>query len=102
MQEKKKYLNSYLLQQTTIISLEKMKKENPDRKDEFEQRITKAKNLRLEIENKIAEVDDGILSSLLTQKYIFGNTLEETALILNYSKRHIERLHIKALEKFNI
>ena len=42
-------------------------------------------------------------SALDDDKTLYGGkTLEEISLILNYSKRHIERLHIKALEKFNM
>ena len=55
-----------------------------------------------EIEQKISNVDDELLCEILYQKYILGKTLEDIAVILNYSKRHIERLHIKALEKFKI
>ena len=58
--------------------------------------------LRIKIERQISEVDSGILSEVLYQKYIFGKTLEDIGAILNYSTRHIERLHIKALDLFKM
>lgn len=99
---KKAYLNSYLLQQTKINRLKQMAVLNPDLQNEYKKQIETSKNLRYDIEQKIAAVDGGILSELLFQKYILGRTLEEIGLVLNYSKRHTERLHIKALEKFNM
>ncbi len=101
-EEKKKYLNLYLLQQAKIKRLEGMKNISPDKEKIYDKNIVKCKNLRDEIEQKIKAVDGGILSEVLFQKYIFGRTLEEIGLILNYSKRQTERLHIKALEKFNL
>ena len=69
---------------------------------EYEKQIRLSEKLRQEIEEKINDMDDGLLCELLFQKYILGTTLEQIAIILNYSKRHIERLHIKALENFKI
>lgn len=100
--EKKKYLNQYLQQEIKINSLSQMERINPERKFEYKKVIAECKLLRKEIETKIYSVDDFVLREVLIQKYIFGKTLEETALILNYSKRHIERLHVKALEIFEI
>ena len=99
---KKEYLNSYLLQQTKINRLNQMIALNPDLKSEYKNQIKKAEILRVNIENKITLVDDGILSEVLFQKYILGRTLEEVALAINYSKRHTERLHSAALEKFQM
>ena len=75
---------------------------NPENKDYYNQKILKAKALRKDIELKISKVGDETLCELLFQKYVFGKTLEEISYIINYSKRHTERLHIKALEKFNM
>lgn len=103
MQEKKKeYLKLYLLQEARINRLQEMCRINPQNKEIYKSEMAEAKSLRIEIENKICLVSDPLLCELLYQKYIFGKTLEEISLILNYSKRHIERLHIKALEKFNM
>ena len=40
-------------------------------------------------------------SEVLAQKYLCGRSLDETAEILNYSKRQIERIHLKALENIS-
>lgn len=101
-QEKKKYLNQYLLQEAKISRLKAMSKITPELKSDYEAQINESLELRREIERKINQVDGDILSELLFQKYIFGKTLEDIACILNYSLRHIERLHIKALDKFKM
>lgn len=64
--------------------------------------IRKANELRNEIERKIKEVDGGVLSELLYLKYVCGKPLLEISFILNYSVRHTERLHKKALEKLKL
>jgi hypothetical protein len=102
MQKKKEYLNSYLNQETLIERYYQMLLKNPENKDYYNQKILEAKALRKNIELKISEVGDETLCELLFQKYVFGKTLEEISYIINYSKRHTERLHIKALEKFNM
>lgn len=102
LKEKKKYLNRYLLQEARINRLREMIRINPIRKAEYEQKIITSKKLREEIEQKISAVDDELLCELLYQKYILGRTLEDIGVILNYSKRHTERLHIKALENFKM
>ena len=99
---KKKYLSSYLLQQSKINRLKQMIVLNPDLENDYKEQIQKAKTLRDDIENKISLVDGGILSEILFQKYILGRTLEEISLVINYSKRHTERMHITALEKFKM
>ena len=47
---------------------------NPHLKESYCLEIAKAEKLRRDIEEKIAAVDDGILSELLFQKYILGRT----------------------------
>ncbi len=101
-QKKKEYLNSYLLMETKINRLRQMASLNPELKENYNAALNEALNLRLKIESQIAEVDGGILSELLYQKYIFGKSLEEVSYIINYSVRHTERLHIKALDKFKL
>ena len=96
------YLNRYLIQEKKISRYEKMTVTNPKSKNTYLRCINNAKILREEIESKILKIDDELLQELLFQKYIFGKNLEEISLILNYSKRHIERLHIKALEKIEL
>lgn len=101
-EEKKQYLKSYLLQEAKINRLNQMIIINPQNRSEYNNKIIASNKLRNEIEAKINTLNDPLLSELLIQKYILGRTLEEIGYILNYSKRHIERLHIKALEKFEL
>lgn len=101
-EEKKKYLSSYLLQHGKIRRLNEMLRENPSNSTEYRKKLKEAENLRSEIEEKINSVDDGVLRELLFLKYACGKTLMEISYILNYSRRHTERLHIKALEKFKM
>ena len=100
--EKKKYLTLYLLQNEKISRLNEMSINNPENKEKYELQIKAACALREEIEEKIEKVDGGVLSELLYLKYVCGKTLLEISYALNYSVRHIERLHIKALNKFEI
>ena len=101
-EEKKKYLSQYLLQEVKITRLKTMSDLNQEFRLEYDRLINQSLKLRREIENKISAVDGGILSELLFQKYVFGRTLDDISCVLNYSPRHIERLHIKALEQFKI
>lgn len=100
--KKKEYLSSYLLQEVKITRIRNMMILNPELKPYYESVLNDALALRAKIEKQIANVDNGILSELLYQKYIFGKTLEDISIILNYSTRHIERLHIKALDLFEM
>lgn len=99
-EEKKKYLNSYREQERKIKRWQQMISINPKNKEQYQNNISNALKIRCEIEERIKQIQDDVLIEILYQKYIFGKTLEETGLIINYSKRHTERLHIKALEKF--
>ncbi len=102
LNEKKKYLKQYLLQETRILRLKEMIPLNPLSEDTYKAEILKSRRLRDEIESKINSTPDKLLCEILYQKYVLGKTLEEISYILNYSKRHTERLHIKALENFEI
>lgn len=98
--KKKEYLRQYLLQEPKLNRLYEMISVNPQRKEYYEGLIHESLALREEIERKINRVEDKVLVEILYNKYIFGKTLEETSYLINYSKRHTERLHIEALEKF--
>lgn len=100
--EKKEYLKQYMYQESVIRSLNQLALINPEKKDIYRDKISQALEIRSDIEQKISSVEDTVLREVLYNKYIFGKTLEEISYILNYSKRHIERLHIKALEKIEI
>ncbi len=100
--KKKSYLSSYLLQEQRITRIRSMIHLNPELSENYKKEIEKAIQKREKIENQIMDVDGGILSEVLYQKYIFGKTLEDIGYTLNYSQRHIERLHIKALDEFKM
>ena len=100
--EKKEYLSLYLLQSEKIRRLRETALQNPEEKEKYILQIKTAQSLRREIEEKIEAVDGGVLSELLYLKYVCGKTLMQISYELNYSVRQIERLHIKALEKFEM
>ena len=100
--EKKRYLNRYLIQSKKIERYERIEKRCKREENTYKKCIENSVKIRKDIEDKISNMDDELLAEILFEKYIFGKTLEEISLILNYSKRHIERLHIKALEKLEI
>lgn len=101
-EEKKQYLSLYLLQHAKIHRLNEMIYENPARRQEYLRLIEEANEIRFQIEAKIRQVDGGVLTELLYLKYVCGKTLFQISYILNYSVRHTERLHIKALKQFKM
>ncbi len=102
MKAKKEYLGSYLLQGDEIRILNELILKNPSGKNQYLEKIKQCEKKRCAIENSIEKLNDQRLKLVLYEKYICGRTLEEISLILNYSKRHIERLHIVALKLFEI
>lgn len=102
IEEKKKYLGSYRFLQLKIERLRAMMMANPDRRENYKGTMHRTEHLRNKIEDEIEAVDGGMLSEILYCKYVCRMSLEEIADRLFYSKRQIERLHIKALEKFEI
>ena len=100
--ENKEYLSLYLLQNEKIRRLKETALQNPEEKEKYISQIKAAQTLRRDIEEKIEAVDGGVLSELLYLKYVCGKTLMQISYELNYSVRQIERLHIKALEKFEM
>lgn len=59
-------------------------------------------NRRLEIENAITEMPDGLESKVLYERYIKFNTWEEICVMINYSWKHTHRIHSNALMNFKI
>lgn len=98
--QKKEYLGMYRVYQAKIQRLKELKEENPDSDERFSEALREAVAHRNRIEYEIEGMDNPILSEILAQKYQCGKTLEEIACCMNYSRRQIERLHIKALEEF--
>lgn len=102
MNAKKEYLNSYLLQGDEIRILNEMILKNPSKKNLYLKKIKQCELKRHNIEKSIEKISDQRFKLVLYEKYICGRTLEEISLILNYSKRHIERLHVAALKLFEV
>ncbi len=102
MSDKKKYLNQYRLQQKKIERLNEMILYNPRNKSRYLMQIARCERIREEIEAKINNLDDELLREVLFLKYICGKTLKEVAIIIDYSQRHTERMHITALEKIDV
>lgn len=100
--DKRKFLKSFLLQEVKINRLISMSQDFPENAKYYNSKIKECHKLRQKIEGKINGMENELLKEILTQKYICGKTLEEIALILNYSTRHIERLHRLAIEKIKI
>ena len=101
-EEKRDYLSRYLVLQAKINRLKEQSLINAENREVYNKEIHKARTVRDSIEQGIMNMSNEIESEILAQKYLLGKTLEETADILNYSKRQIERLHIKALEHITI
>ena len=101
-EKKKEYLDLYLLQQAKITRLKRQMEVNPEASERYIIKIKNAQLLREKIEEDIERVDSGLLSEVLSQHYLCGRSLEQTAFALNYSKRHIERLYKTAMEKLTI
>ncbi len=98
--EKKEYLAMYRVYQAKIQRLNELKEESFEAEERFSEALREAVMHRNKIESEIECMDNPILSEILAQKYQCGKTLEEIACCMNYSRRQIERLHIKALEEF--
>ena len=100
--DKKQYLSKYRLQQAKINRITEMLELFPDNKDKYREELINARLLRDRIEIEIEAIGDDTLCEILSQKYMCGKTLGEIAIYMNYSKRHIERLYRKALERFEL
>ncbi len=100
MQNKKEYLKLYLLQQQKINRLTQMTVLNPESKEKYLSEIEKCRKIRQNIEDDISLMQNDVLKEILFLKYVFGKNLDEVSYLINYSKRHTERLHKKALEEF--
>lgn len=57
---------------------------------------------KLDIENRIADMDDGIEADILRKRYLELKPWEQICVELNYSWRQIHYLHSKALCNFEI
>lgn len=96
-EEKRSFLKQYRFLLSKIRRLKEMLNISPENSEKYLKSIEEARKKRDEIEEKIDKVDGNILSEILSEKYICGKSLEEIAYSLCYSKRQVERLHLKAL-----
>lgn len=102
IESKREYLSHYRLWQVKIRRMNDMLKACPEKSEIYQNEIEQCRRERDRIEQSIDAVDGGILSEILSQKYICGRTLEEIAFMIGYCKRQTERLHLKALERLCI
>ncbi|MDR0249568.1 MAG: hypothetical protein LBI44_07965 [Oscillospiraceae bacterium] len=65
--------------------------------DEAELRARALGNGLSEVREKIASLQDGRLRAVMEARYLNLHTFDEIADILYYSRRHVVRLHKKAL-----
>lgn len=100
--EKKEYLKRYKVLLSRVRRLKEMISLIPEHAELYRKKIAESIKLRDKIEDEIDRVDGGVLTEILSQKYICGKTLEEIALGICYSKRQTERLHLKALQRLCI
>lgn len=78
-----------------MVRLEKILYKIADKKREMQE-------IRLEIEDKITDIDDGIQSSVLYLRYIRFLKWEDICVEIGYSWRQVHRAHSQALKKMNI
>lgn len=74
----------------TIVAISK-------KKELFENKLFDCRETMNDIKNSIEAVQDDRMKIILEKRYIGGKTLEEIAEDMNYSSRHIRRLHHNAL-----
>ena len=100
LNEKKQYLSNYKTHQAKIRRLCELIADYPEDAERLKPQLLEAKKQRDKIETEIELLGNPIFSEILAQKYQCGKTLEEIAYCMNYSTRHIERLHTNALKIF--
>ena len=91
-----------MLMQKKIARLSEMSQLNPKNTADYTAQIAECEALKEEIEHKISKVENDLLREVLFLKYVCNKPLAEVSSVLSYSKRHTERLHIAALEKFEL
>lgn len=102
MKNKKQYLKNYRLQQKKIERLREMIILNPRNRSRYLKQISDCEKVQEEIETQINNIDDERLREILFLKYVCGKTLIEISPIIDYSKRHTERMHAIAIKKIEI
>lgn len=100
--EKKEYLSLYKIHHAKIKRLTELISDYPEEAEKYKLSLREARMARDKIEKEIELVEQPILVEVLAQKYQCGKTLEEIGYCMNYSTRQIERLHLKALNLFEV
>ncbi|MCQ5129120.1 hypothetical protein NE562_05565 [Butyricicoccus faecihominis] len=67
---------------------------------EVDEQIAELRQVKAEILRAIHKMQDSTLATLLIEYYVNCNTWEQVAVDLGFSWRHIQRLHGRALKKF--
>jgi len=71
-----------------------------DREDELKEKMDAYAKIERKVSEKIDEVKEQKYRDLLRYRYILGLTYDQIADRMNYSTRHIARMHDKAVEAF--
>ncbi len=101
-EQKKRQLERYNLQLAKIKRFKEMSNKNSDRTEFYKNEICSATLLRNKIEDAVQSLSSELEREILAQKYFCGKSFDEIAALLNYSKRQVERLHIKGIEHIRL
>ena len=102
IEKNREKLRRYRVLICKITRLKNMSNICPENRRRYSEEVKTCIDERDGIENAINAVDGGLLSEILSLKYMCGKTLEEIAFDICYSKRQTERLHLKALKAIKI
>ena len=96
---KQEYLKKYRVLAARVGRFREMAKLCPDNSERYKTEIADTIALRDSIERAVNAIDGGVLTEILSLKYICGKSLEEISYSLGYSRRQTERLHLRALQR---
>ena len=69
-----------------------------DYQEEADRLMMQMLGVRQRVEKIIGTVPDAVQREVLTRRYIIGQRWEDIAVVMNYSRQHITRLHGYALQ----
>ncbi len=102
LDEKREYLKKYRVLAARANRMREMAKLCPENSERYTCDMNETVKLRDNIEHAVNAIDGGVLTEILSLKYICGKSLEEISFAIGYSKRQTERLHIRALQRLCI
>lgn len=70
-----------------------------DLENEINQEIDKLVDLKIKIRDLISALPDGLYRTILERHYILNESWEKISEKVDYSRRHISRLHDKAIDE---